>query len=85
MRAQAAAAAGMRMKCRLLRADMEGVVVTVANASASNSQHVKRCGELAAAAAAAVGGASVRLDCLMAPLLIYEANRSAFIRIDLNP
>jgi hypothetical protein len=83
MRAQAAAAAGMRMKCRLLRGDMEGVVVAVANASASNAQHVKTCGELAAtaaaAAAAAVGGACVRLDCMMAPLLVYAPNRCASI------
>ena len=79
MRAQAAAAAGMRMKCRLLRGDMEGVVVAVANASPSNSQHVTTCEELASAAAvtaaAAVGGAAVRLDCMMAPLLLYSPHR----------
>ena len=84
MRAQAAAAAGMKMKVRLLRGDLEGVVLAVANASASNAHHVKTCGELAAAAAAAaaaavggaVGSTAVRLDCMMAPLLIYAPIRS---------
>jgi hypothetical protein len=83
MRAQAAAAAGMKMKVRLLRGDLEGVVLAVANASASNAHHVKTCGEFAAAAAAAaaaavggaVGSTAVRLDCMMAPLLIYAPIR----------
>ena len=81
MRAQAAAAAGMRMRVRLLRADMGEVILAVANASAGNALHVKTCGELAGAAAgaaaAAAGAAVVRLDCMMAPLLIYSPNRSA--------